>query len=253
MLRLVNTHCLINPVKKPVAFLNFPSCLFFLQGKTVRQISVNFVCARKFKNRVRRILSCQFEQIQCSTAYGSLPTSMGSYKNANKQFDEAYKLANEAIPQLSTDLLADWEAVYKITDDSGTLDERRAALAFIIENRNRPRSFAFLKEFATFHGATITLENVDANPWSGAIGVGRIGLMTIGNVSWGGVVVVTALNLVGITMSELIDLLEPQIYASCIIEWVDLTVGDLIMRLDDGDDNTVMRMNGTDGTRIMTI
>ena len=92
------------PLKKIVVHLeendrNEKNFITSLCNLALEEIRIGELDAAK-ENLLKAIKICEennvkFEQIQCSTAYGSLLTSMGSYKNANKQFDEAYKLANE--------------------------------------------------------------------------------------------------------------------------------------------------------------
>lgn len=165
--------------------------------------------------------------------------------------DKIYALREEAIPQKSTELLEEWEAIYNITDPASTIEQRREELDFLITNRSKPRSFAVIKEVAEFYGMDITIENLDIGTAVGMCGVGVCGLATCANPVWGGIVKITINTIGAYTFEEAKELLTPSIHAGARIEWLNLDTTDVTMRYESGDSTILMRYNGTDEDIIM--
>ena len=64
MLRVVDAHGLRNAGLVFVAWFNFPAFLQFAQRKAIRRVAIDLVRGCKDEWRLRRKLSCGFQQIQ---------------------------------------------------------------------------------------------------------------------------------------------------------------------------------------------
>ncbi len=156
--------------------------------------------------------------------------------------DVVYGLPEESTPTTAVETLDEWEEIYGIEDRTGTVQQRQDRIGEIFNERSTVRSTQFIMDLAESKGISLTIEDIinfeegtDNFPWSGQWGAGELGASTMGNYGWGGIIRVTISRTVGMTFEEAVELLKPEIHHGTMIDWVNTSIGDIIMTTEATD------------------